>query len=645
MATVRRLYIYLISAISLQSLTWALIALARNLLIQALQPPKTTIAFEIAVVIIGLPIFLVHWLWGQRLARQELVEREAGLRRFYLYASLAGFLSPIMANAFNLLSALFGESRDYMFNVYLSGSDLFFFHLIPALILSVLLVYHQRVLTGDLQTTPNRGANASSERFFRFGFSAAGLTLTCLGAIHLLRGLLFMLPDDPGSIHSVQYDPLAVANARALVGLATWLFFWNWSQHLFEAPESAEGASVLRKFYLYGAVFAGVLGTVGYATTILAGILRRTLGLAPQGDLRIPIPIILVMGLVWAYHAYVLKQDQRRVKEAPRQASIRRIYLYLVAGVGLGALLIGLGGIISVLLRAIDQSLGSNLREQLAWFSAAVLAGLPVWLVYWRQAQHLAVTAGEAGEDERTSLVRKIYLYFYIFAATLTVLGSLVYIAYRIFSLMLGEPAPRLSELGQAIAYCAIAVGVWLYHGSSLRGDNQLVQARRNARLRDFKVLLLDHGGDGLFAALLDALHKTLPDLSVELVQIKESAEGEPSPARRIQQASLAILPWTALLESEGGLLHEYVVALKESHLPRLLLPVPSSGWEWAGIEHLETPVLVQQTLHAVQQVIAGQEIRPSRPLSAGAVVGIVIAGLIGFVILMSVISLIVENF
>jgi hypothetical protein len=88
MSTVRRWYIYLVSAISLQAVAWAIITLLRNLLISRLDPPPTSIAFQIAVILVGLPIFLAHWLWGQRLARKVVEEREATLRRFYLYGMM-----------------------------------------------------------------------------------------------------------------------------------------------------------------------------------------------------------------------------------------------------------------------------------------------------------------------------------------------------------------------------------------------------------------------------------------------------------------------------------------------------------------------------------------------------------------------------
>ena len=107
MSIVRRWYIYLVSAISLQTVTWAVIALLRNLLISPLNPQPTAIAFQISVILVGLPIFLAHWLWGQRLVKQSFEELGATLRRFYLYGTLAAFLGPFTANVYDSVSGRF----------------------------------------------------------------------------------------------------------------------------------------------------------------------------------------------------------------------------------------------------------------------------------------------------------------------------------------------------------------------------------------------------------------------------------------------------------------------------------------------------------------------------------------------------------
>lgn len=62
MSTPRRLYVYAVSAITLQAVTQALIALLRHLLVTGLDPVDSMIAFQIAVIVVGLGMFLPHWL-------------------------------------------------------------------------------------------------------------------------------------------------------------------------------------------------------------------------------------------------------------------------------------------------------------------------------------------------------------------------------------------------------------------------------------------------------------------------------------------------------------------------------------------------------------------------------------------------------
>ena len=635
MVTVRRWYILLVCAVSLQSMSWAVIALLRNLLTLGREAPTASIAFQIAVIVIGLPIFLAHWLWAQRLAGRESDERESALRRFYLYATLAAFLGPLAANAFDLVARLLAlalgvERRDFEFPES-SVTEAIIRHVVAIAVLGLLWFYHQRVVAEDARAAPETENSATVRRLYVLGFSAAGVTLTTMGIIHLLRWIMFQFGDGP-AIRGANLGGLVAEAARLAVGLPLWLVFWRWAQRLFAGPSEEERESALRKLYLYVTVLITVLTAVTNATFILAGFFRRALDLPPQGDIRQPLPIVIGMIILWAYHAYSLRGDEALTKEAPRQAGIRRLYLYLVAAVGLAAFLVGLGGDISVLIRSLPRALmGNDLKEQLAWFSAALIAGLPVWLLPWRRAQGGAVAPGLAGADERRSIVRKIYLYFYLFVATMTVLSGLVYIVYRILNLVLGEDssANLISDLGQAIAYSLIAVGVWLYHGAAVRGDGQLNQREQVGRLAEMRVAVVD-AGDGQFGrALLDGLRRELPGLSPDAIGLTPQAveimgaHQDNIPAR-LAEAGLIVGPWN--IAFPGGMVASAIAeAVAASPARKLLVPVWVEGWEWAGVDRWNAEAIVQQTLRAVKQIVQGEAVRPIRPLSAGAIIGIMV--------------------
>ena len=58
MSNVRRWYTYIISFISLQAVIWAIIYLLRNLIVLGSNP--LAVAFQLSVIIIGLPVFLAQ---------------------------------------------------------------------------------------------------------------------------------------------------------------------------------------------------------------------------------------------------------------------------------------------------------------------------------------------------------------------------------------------------------------------------------------------------------------------------------------------------------------------------------------------------------------------------------------------------------
>lgn len=626
MATVRRWYIFLVCAISLHSVTWAVIALLRNLFISGSDAPVAVIAFEIAVIVIGLPIFLVHWLWAQQLAGRDMDERESALRRLYLYGALAGFLIPFTANSFDLVATLLwlaagGKPNDLGFYTY-SPTDAIISDLVAMGVLALLWFYHQRVTAADSKAAPETGNAATVRRLYVLGFSSGGVWAVILAIIHLVRWIMYQFGGGE-AIRATDLAGLTDEVARLAVGMPLWLLFWRQAQGMFTGQSEEERESALRKFYLYVVVFIAALSAVANATLILAGFFRRLLNLPSMGDIRGPLPIIIGMGVLWAYHAYVLRGDAALAGEAPRQAGVRRLYLYLIAAVGLAAFLVGLSGDISVLIRSLGgQFFGPDLKEQLAWFTAALIAGLPVWLLPWRQAQVSAVAAGNAGAEERRSVVRKIYLYFYLFLATMTVLSSAVYIVYRLLSIILGagRGGNLFSDLGQAIAFSIIAIGVWLYHGFAVRGDGQLNKREQTQRLGELRVTVVNVDDGRLGAGLVESLRRELPGLNVNIIgpALNDAA------ANQLAEAGLIVGPWDMAVAS-GPVSPEFAQAIVASPARKLLIPARVAGWEWAGVDRWNVEAIIQQTVRAVNQILEGEEVKPARPLGAGAIIGIII--------------------
>ena len=641
MNAARRWYIYLVCAISLQAVTWAVIALLRNLLAHG-GGGVTAIAFQIATILIALPIFLVHWLWAQRLAAREASEREAGLRGMYHYGMMAGFLGPVIANAYTLFAFLFwlaaGRPGYDPSSVYADAPVRgILYSFIAILVCALLWFYQQRVAADDLKSITEGTAFGTVRRLYLFLFSAWGLIMTTLAVIHIIRWIMFQFGSGNDVLvlgGSIRY--LTDEVARLLVGVPLWLLFWREAQDMFSGPIQAERESALRKFYLYSTVFVAALSAVTNITIILAGLLRRVLNLPSQGDIRTPLPVILGMAVLWAYHAIALREDAARASESARQGGVRRLYLYLIAGVGLAAFLIGLSGDISALIRLFSQRFGDSLRESLAWFTAALITGLPVWLIPWRQSQLEAVALTSEGVAARRSIVRKIYLYFYLFVATMTVLSSAVYILYRLLSLALGERGQGnlVTGIAQAVAYALVGVLVWLYHGSALRGDGESNRRELAQRLKDVRVEIVDPGGAGFGQALLGRLQQEEPALNFELVTLPvQDEEARQAIKMKLENAGMIVGPWFMALDrrtSDADIAH----ALVNSPARKIMIPVPMSGWDWAGVDAWNTEELMQQTVRAVRQWAGDEEIKAVRPMTIGGIIGTVVGVLILLILL-----------
>src|SRR5512135_379482 len=108
MRTVRRLYLYAVSAISLEVLLWGMIGLGRSIVCQMYLRcnPTSIISQGLAAIIVGIPFFAVHWWLAQRSAQRDNEERASGIRALFLYGMVLGTLIPIVQNGLSLLDRL-----------------------------------------------------------------------------------------------------------------------------------------------------------------------------------------------------------------------------------------------------------------------------------------------------------------------------------------------------------------------------------------------------------------------------------------------------------------------------------------------------------------------------------------------------------
>lgn len=621
MSSIRRWYLFAVCAVSLQAVAWAAIVLLRGLLNPRFQADFELISVQIAVIIIGLPIFLWHW----SRARDHFVDQavdgvvDAGPAPLYLYLMLLGFIGPVVANAITLLVALchiiLGLSSKLLPND-MNASEAIMSSVVALLVLSILSLYFRRQEREEVKSDSkeSQGSVADVRRGYLFVLSIAGLSLTIYSLIGLLNWILLQLFVEQkvvglNSAAAVVVDEVA----RLLVGLILWQLSWGRAQALYHSGLRDEQESSVRKLYLYTLVFVGSLAVVTTAATVLSGVVRGWFGLVNEGEIHIAISSIIGFGIVWSYHALVLYRDAQLAPSTYKEAQIRRIYRYLLSTIGFTVVLVGLGGVIDVIIRMVfEQGLGNVLREQVASVSAALTAGLPIWLLSWRKVQEAAKAKNDFARLERQSVVRKVYIYFFLFVATMTVLVSGVAIVSQLLNISLGNASTDnlANLLAHAIAYSIIAVAVWLYHRALLNEDRiHNIDDEKKAGVNGGRVVIFMPEANDMGVRLNTTLGLQFPNIPIALSYTAEDLAD--------------------LSDYDVVIAHaDDIAAVANSKSRKLIIPaLPSHEWNLIGVPVRSTQSQINDCMNALRQIISGEDVRPSRRLSGCVLAALIIIG------------------
>jgi hypothetical protein len=645
MNSILRWYQYIVSAFSLQAVTWAVIALLRNLLTPALNPisgsvsyATETMALQLAVIIIGLPLFLVHWVWAER-AQEQDEESFALVRPFYIFFMMSAFLIPFLTNSTGFVaSALRLMSRETLiipsYSSQLPDRANLVYTLVAMAVLTLMWFFHFRLAKTSYAGSADAAPVTTIRRIHIYLFSAVGLAMSSIGATNLLRWLSNQFTQE--AIGSGTRSLITVVSLL-ITGIPLWVLFWYSAQANFFSPSKAEKSSLLRKFYLYLVIFLSVMAFVSAATIYLAGIFRRLLGLDPRAGAGIILSVIIISSVIWVYHAWVLREDTQTLPEGERQAAVRRLYWYLVTGVGLLALLIGIGGVISLLISTSGKVVVSRERELLAYYAAALSAGLVVWIIPWIKIQREINQSGIQGRGAREDRTRKLYLYFFLLLATLTFLGSMVFVLSEMLNWILSAQSSVVwnTDMSLALAYALLAVFIWLYHGYLLRQDRWFSDQFQIDLAVDTHVVLVIKGNKTLGKQLLSRLQADIPGINLKPLFLdpegaeEPDAQNDPVPLLEIlAQADLIVGSWTMVSPYLGKNYGDATLsqAINNSPAPKLLIPHPIKGWEWSSLEHWDIETAVDHAVTSVKQFIAGEEVHLVRPRSAASIILIVLA-------------------
>lgn len=597
MKTIRRLYFYVVAFISIEVVLWGAIGLLRSIIgVNRVSDSAFILAQALSLILVGVPIFLFHWWWAQNSSTKDEEERTASLRAIFLYGILLGTLIPVVQNLLALIDRIFLASANLVtYRAIVGGSQTWVDNLIAIVINLLIAAYFWNTLKSDWRAISEQENFAEIRRLYRFVWMLYGLLMAIYGAQQALDYAFTLSSDVLGGIGR---ETVVNAIALLVVGTPIWYFSWRILQDAL--PDSAEKESYLRLGILYLLALGGVIIVLTAGGNLLYMIFMRLFGDDKSWadflqDIGGPISIGVPFAAVWAYYGAWLNRQFAFDENAPRRAGKQRLYFYILSFLGLAATFYALASLLSVLIDlATDKSyLGSyGFSSPISSTLAALLVGLPLWLLTWRPMQAQALAEGDLGDHARRSVIRKSYLYLVLFISVIGGMASAGALVFTLINAALGGSTYNFAnDILNAVQNLVLFVVLLLYHLSALRRDGAARADALGEKQSQFKVLVFDY--DGKFGeAVKAAFARRAPKLHLTVINAGDGVSAEVKADAVILPGSVAVnLPEKveAWIRSFGG--------------SRLIVNDEAAGVFWMND--------FGQAADSAKALAEGQEIRP----------------------------------
>ena len=503
MQTARRLYVYLLSGISLGALVLGVTMLLTVLLEALGLRPSGDVVFRgedavrqqltlaSAVTAVSLPVWLIHWLVAERSVRPDrpaaAVERTSGVRGLYFAVVMGALLLAIASGVAGAVEAIV---------LGLAGADTFGRSVGSGLALAIVAgaawAYHVRLRTRDWSRGPMTDASAWLPRTYLYVAMFAGLLVMLGGVTGFIELLGRLLLDERPSFVGPSSGPwwaypLASAVTSVAVGGAIWLGHTWYANRLLRDPGwrgDSERPAKVRLAYFVAVLVATAVGTIYLLGDGAGNALAAALGVADIQDGRqtlglvvLPLLSAVPYAFAWWFHARWMDEEAASSGSAERPETADRLQRYPVALVGLAFGATATAWLIGIL---IDVALGGERlvdgdawRRELSQFVPFAVLGVSAWIWQWGGAstRWTLDPIGEASSTTRwTTLL--ISLAVSIGAGVI----SIGFILYRLFGSIFGLTltGDAISELSLPIGVAMVAAVVALYHAGQLRRDQSL---------------------------------------------------------------------------------------------------------------------------------------------------------------------------
>jgi Domain of unknown function (DUF5671) len=480
--TLRRLYLYVVSAVSLALLAAGLALLGTTVLLFLFNDPsaqysRTQLAGFTAMTAVALPVWAIHFGFARRYAMRDPYERASAIRRLYVYwaclggaigflvalaIALGDLLRPLNDSCKTLSSCNYGVSQNWL-SVSQAGW-------VAAVFLAI-WAFHFWIAARDRAAVGEAGASATLRRWYMYVALLVGLLVMLNGASTLIQALWLK------AVNSFLASNVSTGDIAGLflAGLLVWGFH---ARTVSQNHVADDRHSTLRAVQGFIAVGVSITIALVGASQILYYALARALGVDNPGGagndvlgaLAAPASLLVVYGTAWFLVRRRLARDAQ-TQEGDRQANIRRLYTNLASLVSLGAWAIGAGGLLWTLAEQAEAPIigvtAGDWKNPASLWLTLLVVGAAVWLAHWRRAPWAA---------DRHALPRRLYVWAALLATVLAALGAgvgmLAAVLRQAFS-----ARPTLADsanlaFGHYLAVLIVAAGVGFYHWRVLRADS-----------------------------------------------------------------------------------------------------------------------------------------------------------------------------
>jgi len=489
MLTIRRLYLYGVSAVSLAMLAVGALNLLQLLLERAaraafgygvagLDVDRELLALSVALLVVGLPLWLFHWWVTERLVRPDTpeadAERQAVVRASYLFGVSAVAVGFLATRATSFVETVIAQPPAW--EIAAAGT------LAAVLVLVTVLAFHLRVRHVDGQRGPLAHAAAWLGRLYLYGTIVGGAFIGLWGvsrAIEIVGNAVL----GTGVAWTSPGFRVDIASAVALfaVGGLIWLAHWAYARRLPGLDDwrgASEQTSMVRA--AHGVVATGiatVLVSFAVAST-LAWLFAQALGVGGSAETARAIqqtvgPLVAMLPFLaggWLFGRVTIREAAAFRGRDDATAAVRSLRL-TVAAIGLAIGSVGLARALGLALEGImgPPAIGETARlDEIAGSLPYAIVGLTSWLVAW------ALVLRDGVHDrliEARSMVRRLYL-FLVVGSSVTAAGlALAFVIYQGLRLALDIGSVQVWELAQPLVIAVVGGIGLVYHLWVLRAD------------------------------------------------------------------------------------------------------------------------------------------------------------------------------